>query len=133
MKQDSGQVMLITVLALGGMLLGATAIGGLLMTYQIRQSSDIANSTKAIMAADAGIERALYCANITGTAQRCDPANAGTDLNFSNGAKVTVSITGDVTDPVNPSLSIKSVGNSSQIYRALGFFLQPTPPAQPTP
>lgn len=56
----SGQVMVLTVLALGGTLLGLTGIAGLLMVYQIRQATDLANSSKAIFAADAGIEWALY-------------------------------------------------------------------------
>ncbi len=57
---NNGQVMLLTVVILGGIMLGATTIAGLLMLYQIRQSTDIANSTKAIFAADAGIELSLY-------------------------------------------------------------------------
>lgn len=52
--------MLITVLTLSGTILGATAISGLLMLYQIRQSSDTINSTKAIFAADTGLEWRLY-------------------------------------------------------------------------
>lgn len=52
--------MLITVLVLSGTMLGATAIAGLIMLYQIRQSTDIMNSTKAIYAADSGIEWRLY-------------------------------------------------------------------------
>ena len=60
LKPKSGQVMLITVVALSGTLLGATTIAGLLMLYQLRQASDIANSAKAIMAADAGLEWRIY-------------------------------------------------------------------------
>lgn len=56
----SGQVMLLTVLVLGGTILGATTIGGLLVLYQLRQTADLANSTKAVFAADAGIEWGLY-------------------------------------------------------------------------
>jgi hypothetical protein len=55
-----GQVMLITVLAISGTILGATTIAGLLTLYQIRQSTDIVNSTKAIFAADSGLEWRLY-------------------------------------------------------------------------
>jgi len=55
-----GQVMLVTILALSGTILGATTIAGLLMLYQIRQSADAGNSAKAIYAADAGLERQLY-------------------------------------------------------------------------
>ncbi len=52
--------MILTVLALGGTILGATTVAGLLMLYQIRQATDLANSAKAIFAADAGLEWALY-------------------------------------------------------------------------
>ena len=38
----SGQVMIITILALGGTLLGATTVAGLLTLYQIRNSTDLA-------------------------------------------------------------------------------------------
>jgi hypothetical protein len=57
---EKGQVMLLTVLVIGGLLLGASSIAGLLMVYQLRQASDIANSTKAIFAADTGLEWELY-------------------------------------------------------------------------
>lgn len=52
--------MLLAVLALGGTMLGATTIAGFLMLYQIRQATDFENSTKAVFAADAGTEWALY-------------------------------------------------------------------------
>lgn len=52
--------MILAVLALGGAILGATTIAGLLMTYQIRQTTDAANSAKAIFAADMGLECGLY-------------------------------------------------------------------------
>lgn len=57
-----GQAMLIAVLSLGGAILGATAIAGLLMTYEIRSTTDIVSSAKAIFAADSGVEWALYSA-----------------------------------------------------------------------
>lgn len=52
--------MLSTVLILSGTILGATAIAGLLMLYQIRQSTNIGDSAKAIYAADAGLEYEFY-------------------------------------------------------------------------
>lgn len=52
--------MILTVLALGGTLLGATTIAGLLLTYQIRQTSDFGASARAIFAADGGVEYGLY-------------------------------------------------------------------------
>lgn len=57
---QAGQAMLLTVLSVGGTILGATAIAGLLMLYQIRSATDFANSAKAIFAADAGTEWVLY-------------------------------------------------------------------------
>ena len=121
MIYEKGQVMLITVLTLGGLLLAVTTIGGLLMTYQIRQSSDITNSTKAIIAADAGIEWALYCLNISNPeSQRCDPQTV--NINFDNQASTTVTVTGDLTQ--QGGITIKSIGNSSRIYRAFEMTLQ---------
>lgn len=62
-----GQAMLLTVIALGGTLLGATTIAGLLMLYQIRQATDLKDSNKAIFAADAGMEMvSYYLSNATG-------------------------------------------------------------------
>jgi threonine/homoserine efflux transporter RhtA len=55
-----GQAMILAVLSLGGVMLGATAVGGLLMLYQLRTVTDSENSAKAIFAADAGVEWALY-------------------------------------------------------------------------
>ncbi len=52
--------MILAVLTLGGAILGVTAIAGLLMLYQIRQSTDFQGSAKSVFAGDAGIEWALY-------------------------------------------------------------------------
>jgi hypothetical protein len=63
MKNNSarrGQAMLIATLSLGGAILSATSIAGLLLMYQIRSTTDSANSAKAIFAADAGVEWSLY-------------------------------------------------------------------------
>jgi len=60
LKTTTGQAMLLTVLILGGSILSASTIAGYLMLLKIRTASDIANSTKAIFAADTGIEWELY-------------------------------------------------------------------------
>ncbi|HVO28700.1 MAG TPA: hypothetical protein VMT81_01830 [Candidatus Paceibacterota bacterium] len=57
---SSGQAILIAVLALGGAILGATAIAGLLMTYQVQSLTNSENSAAAIFAADSGVNWALY-------------------------------------------------------------------------
>ncbi len=52
--------MLIAVLSLGGAILGATTVAGLLTLYQIRATTDTENSAKALFAADAGSDWALF-------------------------------------------------------------------------
>jgi hypothetical protein len=74
--------MLLTVLSIGGTILGATTIAGLLMLYQIRGATDFANSAKAIFAADAGTEWALY--------SYFNPASTLTMPSFANGALSSV-------------------------------------------
>jgi hypothetical protein len=48
------------MILVSGMLLGATVIAGFLTVSQLRQATDIKNSTKAIFAADAGVELEKY-------------------------------------------------------------------------
>jgi hypothetical protein len=60
MQRRNGQAMLIAILTLGGAILGATSIAGLLLLYQIRSTTDTENSAKAIFAADSGVNWALY-------------------------------------------------------------------------
>lgn len=123
-SRRSGQVMILTILALGGTLLGATTVAGLLTLYQIRNSTDLANSAKAVAAADAGVEWGLYnfsCAN--GGSQEPCPAP---ELAFSNGATVKVTCLGaagalDCADPGVTSLrSVASAGGSSRAFE-VGF------------
>ncbi len=52
--------MLLTVLIVSGAILGATAIAGLLMVYQMRQATNFGQSVQALFAADTGLEWSLY-------------------------------------------------------------------------
>jgi len=56
-----------TILALGGTMLGATTIAGLLMLYQVRQAVDLKLSNKAVFAADTAVEWGNYQYIITPT------------------------------------------------------------------
>ncbi len=56
----AGQALLLTMLAVGSTLLAVTAIAGMLLLFQIRQMGDVENSTKAVFAADAGVEWELF-------------------------------------------------------------------------
>ena len=89
--RQSGQVMLVSVIMLGGILLTSGVIGGFLVIQQIRQSTDTVNSAKAIFAADAGLEWMTYCLQKIGgeTCAAYETAGAALQnvpISFSNGA-----------------------------------------------
>jgi hypothetical protein len=138
-KQNlGGQVMILTTLAIGGALLGATAIAGLLMVYQIRQMTDLRNSTQAIMAADSGVEWGFFqffhpSSPPISTNPNLDP-NSGFYVYLPNGAYAVVNCYGfDINDPSNrePLLpncsnasSIVSVADAAGASRALKAYIQ---------
>lgn len=116
--------MVLTVLTLGGALLGATTIAGLLMLYQVRQGADVNQSARALFAADSGIEWGLY--NLV---CQLNPASGKspcplTDLPpLRNGTSVEVHCYDDNGDEVancNPSktVTIKALGKSGNAQRA---------------
>jgi len=114
-QRNSGQVMLMSVIMLGGILLTSGVIGGLLVVQQIRQSTDTVNSAKAIFAADAGLEWMTYCLVITipDCGEYLDTFG-NTPITFSNGASASssYSIGGGAT-------YINSQGFSGKAMRAL--------------
>lgn len=107
--------MLLVVLAIGGTLLGATTLGGMLLAYQIRQSADLANSTRAIFAADAGLEWALKV--FVTTDQSIPPP-----VSFSNGATVRI----ECLDGANNRLEDAGVpacwDGNTRVFRSLGTY-----------
>ena len=117
--------MLITVLALSGTILGATAIAGLLMLNQIRQSNDIVNSNKAIFAADTGLEWRLYkfFKADNQVCQDCPNGGACPGPSFVNGAsfQATCSAQGAGT---TTAVSVKSTGISGNNSRALEIVIK---------
>lgn len=99
--------MLLTTVVIGGLLLTASAIAGLLMLYQLRQTTDVTNSTKAIFAADTGIEYELY-RMFKENPNYLKPA-------MTNGAGFDTTVYGTST--------IKSIGNSKNSSRAFEISL----------
>jgi hypothetical protein len=87
----SGQAMLIAVLALGGAILGATTVAGLLTLYQIRATTDTANSAKAIFAADTGTEWALFNYYCAVNPAQCPDGPIATTTFPGSGARAIVS------------------------------------------
>ncbi len=109
--------MLLTVLILGSTILGASTIAGYLTVLKIRASSDTTNSSKAIFAADTGIEWELY--KYIGNPAGYTEANAhsfsepGVDFNSTNESGI-----------------IKSRGQSGNIFRAFEVNISGMPPTQ---
>lgn len=120
-KRSSGQVMIISVMILGGILLGAAGISGLLMIFQIRAANDAVNSAKAFFAADTGIEAGSYC--ILKIAGCTDVASfvAADNSNFTDSA---VSVSATSTSDVNGT-DIISFGyaNNKKVVRNLETIL----------
>ncbi len=95
-NRRSGQAMLITVLALGGAILGATTVAGLLTLYQIRATTDAESSAKAVFAADAGVEWAQYvynCVNVDTDGKRCQGGQTPAPPALLSASGATVSST----------------------------------------
>ena len=112
------QVMLLTVLVLSGSILGDSTIVGYLMLLRVRASSDITNSTKAVFAADTGIEWELYKCFKCNPSIFCDSTCTTLDSqkpSMSNGSTISSSV---VYDDSGAPQSIKSTGQSSNIFRA---------------
>ncbi len=110
-KSKDGQVMLLTAVLISGIVLSATSLAGLLTVYQLRQVTDVTNSTKAIFAADSGIEWELYknFKDSKASAPACSGGNPG---QLCNGATFQT-----YPDPNNPSI-VTSVGTSGRSSRA---------------
>ena len=97
-----GIALLLTIIILSIVMLIAVLITTI-VTMQLKLSSDINDSTKAIYAADSGIEWQLYQIR-TGA-----PAAMPT---MSNGATLTVTVTGSY-----PNFTIKSLGSYGTVKR----------------
>ncbi len=113
--------MLIAVLSLGGAILGATTVAGLLTLYQIRATTDTENSAKAIFAADAGVEWALfnhYCG--LANPPSCGPTGYPMPTFSGSGATTTVDCyiasgaTSTCNDPNVVSAISRGIANGSE-------------------
>ena len=107
MDNRSGQVMIMTVTIVVGALVGASAVASSMMLRQIRQSMQSIDSTKAIFAAEAGIESTLY-------RQFKDQSYIPDSSLDESGASFQVA-----TSSEPEGLRIKSVGKSKSSSRAL--------------
>lgn len=114
--KNNGQIMIVVVLALGGIMIGASVVGGILMTGQLRQIKNISDSAKAIYAADAGLNFGYY---------KYLGKNKAQAPNFSNQASSTLLCLNisKQTVPCNSGFVayIVSRGTAGRVSRALQF------------
>jgi len=57
---QAGQALIMTVILMGGIMIGTTAIAGIVLIYAVRSATLAGFSSQAIYAADAGLEWELY-------------------------------------------------------------------------
>ena len=122
--------MLITSLVLASTLLASTTIAGLLMLYQLRQGSDVANSTKAIFAADAGLEWRLHRFFKVDNRTCCLSGEECREPEFTNGAMVQTSC---ISAPEGSAqrVVIRSTGTAQKNARAFEFNFTSSNPSAP--
>lgn len=108
-SKNSGQAMLLSVLLIGTSVLVITSLAGYLVLQRIRMGYQFVDSTKAIFAADAGIECEFYN-NLKGASIDCD------SLSFSD--SLTKTQTTILTNESGAPQSIKSIGVSNKANRA---------------
>lgn len=132
LKPLSGQVMIMTTLAIGGTILGAATIAGLLVVYQIRATTDLADSAKAVFAADAGIEWQLYNYFSTSTLNHLPQPVFDINLSGIRLNAVCLKDSGEETDCEtfgnSSATAIKSVGTYGNSSRAFFTFIEGATP-----
>lgn len=123
-NKNSGQVMMIVVMALSAVMIGAIAVGGLLTARQIRQTVDAGSSSKAVFAADAGLEWRLYkfiedeysCVN-------CLDGNVCSEKPFDDDILTTTCDPAVVSDP-DPDYDYFLITSTAEYPRASYVFKQ---------
>ncbi len=124
--------MLVTTLILGGVIIGATTIAGLITLYRLRQMGAAKESAISFFAADAGLERALYfCFKNPPTLP--PPGVPPPGYPFSLGCADFTSSVDPISDTSHgqttytvqysdgPPHAIRSVGHNARSSRALRF------------
>ncbi len=118
--------MILTTVILGGLMLVATSVAGLLMFYQLKQASDAASSAAAIFAADGGLEISLDC-YFHGLEIPPTPVQGESycprQVTYGNGARssssLSFSILGSSNDYQITGFTVTSYGFSGQAERVL--------------
>ncbi|MBI5306632.1 hypothetical protein HZB04_03565 [Candidatus Wolfebacteria bacterium] len=115
-KNNRGQIMLLAVSMIGFAILTSTSIVGYIFLQKIRMATIVVDATKAIYAADAGVECEIYNIKNGGDKKICNSSNNGGSLSFDD-QKVKVT----TTKNSNP---IRSIGVSNNTNRAFSVSWQ---------
>ena len=107
--------MILISVMLGGLILSATAIAGLLMYLSLQQAGDSISSAAAFFAADAGVEQGLYCYFYTLTSNDLSPCQKQ-PVSLSNGAHATSTVT---RDPATGEIVSSGLGTAGKTERFL--------------
>jgi predicted PurR-regulated permease PerM len=116
-SNNRGQALLVVVMVLGATMLGVTTIAGYITIQKIRTVTNIVDSTKAIYAADSGIDWWFYKKFVSEPASSTPP-NQPT---FSNDSTLEIRETETI---------VKSIGHAGRSYRAFGAFPEMFNPTQ---
>ncbi len=109
--------MLLSIILIGSALLVSGAIAGLLTMYQIQESNNVVDSTKAFFGADSMIEWQTY-------EYMQAPATPLSEPAFSNGVSATSSVS-VTTSPGATTTIIQAEGTAGNSIRTLqSIFLQ---------
>jgi|SRR3989344_2514446 len=119
-KKNRGQLMIMTVLILGVVMMSTTLIAGYLTSLKIRQSVGARGSAEAFFAADSGLEVALMKC-LKQNPPDCNNFDSPPGM-FSNQAYFSATF---VRDGVGNIIEIRSLGTSNQISRALRLKVAP--------
>jgi hypothetical protein len=111
-KPESGQVMLLSVLIMAGMMASAMAVS-LIMLNEIRLARQIPYSVNAIAAADAGIECAMHQYWVVGNRCGAVCTSPGTVSMLDDDARFTASIT------CGAATTVRSIGEFRGVRRSL--------------
>ncbi|MBU2101677.1 hypothetical protein KKH05_03095 [Patescibacteria group bacterium] len=79
-RRNKGQVMILSVLLISSAVLAASSLAGSLVLFQLKRTAGAEDSARAIFAADAGMEHALYTRFVTPGACDVNPIEPGDDF-----------------------------------------------------
>lgn len=113
--------MLLSILLISSSILIFSAVAGYLMVQRIRLATDFIDSTRAIFAAEAGLECQLYNLNLSNPGSPRSEDCGG--IVFYNGTLRTSASTTIYTQGASTTI-VRSAGSSNNAHRALLYVFE---------